>query len=704
VRSATHHPEHIRAVTRDRPCEVCGGTHKCSRGEDGLIVCGRHTGEQPGFKFLAQSDKDSQWSTYRREDDPRLKDDRPPPRFTPPTNGRYRVEPDPTWEKRMRAQEGDLTPEWRAELAQTLGLPEAAITALRIGFAECGPHRDPDTNELLGECWTSAEVDADGRVIGINCRYRDGQKKAWTGGGRGLAVPAGWREREGPIFIPEGASDALAFTAVGLSAVGRPSNTGGVEHLAALLKDVPPDRPIVVTGEYDPKPNGKWPGRDGAVKTAEQLQAKLGRPVTWVLPPSGAKDLRKWVQDQTPDVTCADEWQNLGQRLLDLWEKKYQTVADPQAESMFGRFRFEPLPSAEFASKIYTREWLVRRLFVLGQPVAFGGPKKAMKTSLLVDLTVSLGTGTPFLGEFAVPRRVRVALLSAESGDATLQETARRVCAARGLDLADVDALWGFSLPKFGDQLDLAALQDGLRDHAVEVAIFDPVYLAALSGQGAGGPRAENLFEMGPLFLNVTRICLAVGTTPILVCHGTKATSRARDPLELEDLAYSGIAEFARQWALLSRRETYEPGTGFHQLWMNVGGSSGHGGLWSVDVDEGVIDEHFRGRRWDVTVQTASAVRQATKTKAEEEREQKHREQDAADDEALIRALDQLDPDAKGAGLNRVKVETRLSETRLLRAVGRLTRAEIIEERPVTVEIGSGTQRPAKGIRRRAEE
>ena len=93
----------------------------------------------------------------------------------------------------------------------------------------------------------------------------------------------------------------------------------------------------------------------------------------------------------------------------------------------------------------------------------------------------------------------------------------------------------------------------------------------------------------------MSKVCADTGCMMILAHHTRKTKVDPFAPPELEDIAWAGFQEFARQWLLVGRREAYEPGTGNHRLWLSVGGSAGHTALWAVDIDEGTRDT-FDGR------------------------------------------------------------------------------------------------------------
>lgn len=266
-------------------------------------------------------------------------------------------------------------------------------------------------------------------------------------------------------------------------------------------------------------------------------------------------------------------------------------------------FTSEFLDSATFDQSKFPRSWLVEQILLRGRPAVIGGPKKCLKTSLAVDMAISLGSGTPFLDTFRVPNTVRVAVMSGESGLAAIQDTARRICDKKKVRLKDCNVLWSSHLPRLTSKPDRLGLKSYLRQNKVEVVVIDPLYLCLFSG--SKGQSASNLFEVGPILRLAGQACLSAGATPILIHHATKGKDkmvRRPEPLNLDDLAFAGIAEYMRQWLLLNRREPYRTKTGESRVLMAVGGSDGHSGCWEVDVNEGVLNKFLKGRKWEVGV------------------------------------------------------------------------------------------------------
>ena len=264
---------------------------------------------------------------------------------------------------------------------------------------------------------------------------------------------------------------------------------------------------------------------------------------------------------------------------------------------------FKAWTMAELDAAEFPLNYLIENVLVAGQPCVIAAAKKSLKTNVGCDLMLSLASGSKFLGEFWVPEAVRVALMTGESGDATIQETLRRIARSKPwVSLAKYEnAICSFDLPRLGQPQTKAELTSFITDNDLKVLIIDPAYLCLDLGDDAG-----NLFSVGKKLRELTDIGHETNCTIAIIHHNKKSTVDPFAIPELESIAWSGFQEWARQWLLIGRRERYDAeNAGSHRMWLNVGGSAGHSGCWSVDIEEGRrSDPH--GRRWDVTVGKAS--------------------------------------------------------------------------------------------------
>ena len=225
--------------------------------------------------------------------------------------------------------------------------------------------------------------------------------------------------------------------------------------------------------------------------------------------------------------------------------------------------RFVALTSAAFDKKNYRRQFLIEGLLVSRQVCVMGGQKKCLKTSIICDMAISLATGTNCLGHFPLATAKRVAVFSGETSPGDMQDLGRRVSLRHRVTLGEADGvLWVHDLPMLSKQQDLAALTEFLGNNKIDVVFIDPLFLCLLDL--ASSSSATNLYAIGPVLRTAAQACLAAGTTPIFVHHSTKGANRSNRtqqtagtrgsrsvvPLDLDDLAFAGVAEFARQWIL----------------------------------------------------------------------------------------------------------------------------------------------------------
>ncbi len=301
-------------VSQRHPCPICGRAKWCLHSEvDGVTLCPRQDAgalldrncrpiRMGGFGFVHATHGVSLYIGGA-----------PSPRRTHRRGKRSSTSPEVL--RSIAAQWAAAAQDRLPEAAAELGLPVESLRAFGLG--------------AVGNSWTWSERTATGEICGLGTRDRKtGEKSFRPGGHRGIilsTVRATDRVKlradiiaRGQVVLPEGFSDSVVVHAMGEVAVGRPSVSGGIPELAALLESLglAPDVRIVLLGENDPKPDGSWPGRDQAAEAAGKLGGLLGRQVEVLMPPPEYKDVRQAWQG---GITTWGEYSSRATRPADPW-------------------------------------------------------------------------------------------------------------------------------------------------------------------------------------------------------------------------------------------------------------------------------------------------------------------------------------------------------------------------------------------------
>ena len=93
----------------------------------------------------------------------------------------------------------------------------------------------------------------------------------------------------------------------------------------------------------------------------------------------------------------------------------------------------------EIKSQENAQRWLVEGLWGASSVGVIGGAPKCAKTWLGLDMALSVATGTPCLGKYAVPQPGPVLVYLAEDALLVVRERVAGMARHRGLDLAGVD-------------------------------------------------------------------------------------------------------------------------------------------------------------------------------------------------------------------------------------------------------------------------
>ena len=305
-------------ATKTGHCPLCGRKSYCSWTDGGQVVCCTKLDKAStpeGWRFVKTTSEGHAIFTNKPEEEYEVKG------FKPVQNQFRR----------------SLNRELMDQLMAQLEMPRASIKALDPGWV--GTYEGMTYN-----AWTFPERNARGTLVGFSTRPQDSSqtKRMVKDSKHGLFIPSGFRMAPDPVLLPEGASDVIALHAVGITAVGRPSNKAGVSELAKLCRD----RDVIVIAEFDPSANrGDWPGVDGAKYVAEKLSTQWGRKVKWAMPPEGSKDLREYIAPLISEILSSSEddiveRNKVGVQLLSHIKEMSRDLTGPQESKEESRLCF----------------------------------------------------------------------------------------------------------------------------------------------------------------------------------------------------------------------------------------------------------------------------------------------------------------------------------------------------------------------------
>jgi RecA-family ATPase len=370
---------------------------------------------------------------------------------------------------------------------------------------------------------------------------------------RGVTLTAAeWKSK----VQAKGGIDRVFGTKLGLFLRINPMAKGGAKN-----EDVISFRHVLV--EFD---------RDGAGKPIpkeEQYHAVVasGMPVAALID-SGNKSLHAWIRVDAPDVAeykrrveiiwgwfsginldrqnrnpsrlsrCPDGWRTVDgdvrrQCLLALefgaeswtaWEAAHST-SDLPPILPGGDFMGHPEPEPP---------QLVDGVLHQGAKMVLGGPSKARKSWSLIDLMLSVSTGSPWWG--FPTRRGRTLYLNFELPAFALQYRITRIAAAKGItDFTGFD-IWNLR----GHATDFTALipkiLGRIHDTGYSVVLIDPIY------KGLGNRNENDAGDIASLLNEVEQLAVKSGAAVVFGAHFSKGNQAGKE--SIDRIGGSGV--FAR--------------------------------------------------------------------------------------------------------------------------------------------------------------
>jgi AAA domain len=169
----------------------------------------------------------------------------------------------------------------------------------------------------------------------------------------------------------------------------------------------------------------------------------------------------------------------------------------------------------EIKSEDNARRWLVEELWGASSVGVIGGAPKCAKTWLGLDMALSVATGTPCLGKYAVPEPGPVLVYLAEDALPAVRERIEGMARHRGLDLGPVE-IYAITAPvlRLDRDRDRSCLWETTRRLRPRLLLLDPLVRLHGIDENDAGEVAELLayfrslqrqFDLSVLLVHHTR-------------------------------------------------------------------------------------------------------------------------------------------------------------------------------------------------------
>ncbi len=171
---------------------------------------------------------------------------------------------------------------------------------------------------------------------------------------------------------------------------------------------------------------------------------------------------------------------------------------------------------AELADDKIAERWLVEQLWCANSVGVIGGAPKCAKTWLGLDMALSVATGTPCLGKYAVPEAGPVLIYLAEDALVVVRERIEGMVRHRGLDLDEVEVhVITAPVLRLDQERDRDRLWETTRRLRPRLLVLDPLVRL----HGIDENRAGDVAELLAYFRSVQR---ELGLSVLLVHHTRK--------------------------------------------------------------------------------------------------------------------------------------------------------------------------------------